>query len=406
MTTRAAEGVPPILRTGLVLGLLSLIGALSIDLYLPAFPAIQRDLGGTPADIQRSLSVFFLAIAIAQIPWGSLGDRFGRKRPLFAGLAIFLVATIGCATARSAGALIAWRFVQGFGICAGTAVSRAMIRDLYTGHQAARLLAFSYLIIGISPVLAPLMGSLLLRLGSWHMLFWVLEGMGVLGVVLATTVLPESLAVERRRALHPRALLATYGQLLGNRRFIAAAAVAGLATTTAFAFLTAAPFLFVQGYGLTPMAYSILLGLAAAASILTTQISPNLMKRYGPRRLLRAATVAGVGVTTALALLAGAGLLSLLLLQGGMTLLFGLVGITLTPAAVTALDAAEAPGAAAALLGTMQLLISAVASAAITLFAARTPGPLSLLLLAVWVVAAGCVRIAFSRSPRAAESGM
>lgn len=394
MSAAGEEAPRSILEIGLILGLLSLVGALAIDLYLPAFPTIQRELHGTPADVQRSLSIFFLAIAAAQIPWGSFGDRFGRKRPLYAGLAVFLVATIGCATAGSTGALIGWRFLQGFGICAGTAVSRAIIRDLYTGHQAARLLAFSYLIIGISPVLAPLAGSLLLTLGGWRMLFWMLELLGLAGLVLALTALPESLPPERRRAIHPRALLATYGGLLANPRFVAATAAAGLATTTPFAFLTAAPFIFVQGYGLTPMQYSLLLGLASICSIATTQLSPNLMRKHGPRKLLGAASAAGVVISLALAGLAAADMLPLGVFQLLLMLLFCVVGLVLTPAAVTALDAAQAAGAAAALLGTMQLAISAVASAAITFFAAHSPGPIAVLLLIVWLSCFVCARIA------------
>ncbi len=397
-TYAADQAGPPILRTGLVLGLLSLVGTLAIDLYLPAFPTIGRDLGASPAQVQRSLSVFFLALAAAQIPWGSLGDRFGRKRPLYAGLAIFLVGTVGCATARDPATLILFRFLQGFGVCAGTAVSRAMIRDLYTGHRAARLLALSYLIIGISPVLAPLAGSLLLQVGGWRMLFWLLAAMGAAGIVLAATAIPESLPPERRRPINPSALLATYGALLGNPRFVAAAGAAGLATTTPFAFLTAAPFLFTEGYGLSAMAYSLLLGLAAVCSIATTQISPNLMRRYGPKRLLRSTTAASLALSLLLAGLAAAGVLPLWLFQVVIMALFALVGLTLTPAAVTALDAAEAAGAAAALLGTMQLAISAVASLAITIFAATTPVPLALLLAGVWLAAVVCAQVAFPRT--------
>ena len=127
------------LKTGLALGLLSAIGPLAIDLYLPAFPTMARDLHASPGEVQRTLSAFFLALAAAQIPIGSLGDRFGRKRPLYLGLAVFVAASIACAFATSAPLLVGLRFVQGFGVCAGTAVSRAMIRDLQSGHRAARL---------------------------------------------------------------------------------------------------------------------------------------------------------------------------------------------------------------------------------------------------------------------------
>ena len=392
----ASAGAPSLLRTGLVLGLLSTLGPLAIDLYLPAFPTIGRQLHASPGEVQRSLSIYFLAIAAGQIPWGSIGDRYGRKPPLYAGVAMFIAATIGCAMVRDAGALIVLRFVQGFGVCAATSVSRAVIRDLYTGHQAARLLAFSYLIVGISPMLAPLAGSLLLTATGWRGLFWLLVMLGLAAFVLAAAALPESLPRERRRPIHPRALLSTYAHLLGNQRFIAAATAAGLATTVPFSFLTAAPFLFSEGYGLTSFNYSLLLGLAAACSIGSTQLSPNLMRRYGPRRLLRTTTLVGALLAVLLAALALAAGLSLIALQTIIMLMFAAVGLTLTPAAVTALDAAEAAGAAAALVGTMQLAVTAVASAALTVFAARSPLPLALLLLAVWTAALACAVAAFA----------
>jgi DHA1 family bicyclomycin/chloramphenicol resistance-like MFS transporter len=372
---QTADTPPSIFRTGLILGLLSTLGPLAIDLYLPAFPAIGRELGGTPAEVQRSLSIFFLALAAAQIPWGSLGDRLGRKRPLYAGLVLFLFATAGCALARDTGTLIALRFVQGFGICAATAISRAMIRDLYTGHQAARLLAFSYLIIGISPVLAPSVGSQLLRMFDWRALFWLQAVLGVAGLVLAAFALPESL---------PR-----------NRRFMAAAAAAGLATTTPFAFLTAAPFVFTAAYGLSPTGYSALLGLAAICSIGTTQVSPNLMRRLGARRHLALTTAAGVALSAILAGLALSNALPLPLFMGLIMALFMIVGLTLTPAAITALDAAEAAGAAAAMLGTLQLAVTAIASAALTVFSAHSAAPLAVLLVAAWLAAALCAHAAF-----------
>jgi len=392
---RAGGAPPSIFRTGLILGLLSTLGPLAIDLYLPAFPEIGRELGGTPADVQRSLSIFFLALAAAQIPWGSLGDRLGRKRPLYAGLVLFLFATAGCALARDTGTLIALRFVQGFGICAATAISRAMIRDLYTGHQAARLLAFSYLIIGISPVLAPFVGSQLLRLFDWRALFWLQAILGVAGLILAAFALPESLPRARRLAIHPAALLATYGSLLRNRRFMAAAAAAGLATTTPFAFLTAAPFVFTAAYGLSPTGYSALLGLAAICSIGTTQVSPDLMRRLGARRHLALTTASGAALSLVLAGLALANALPLPLFMALIMALFMIVGLTLTPAAVTALDAAQAAGAAAAMLGTLQLAVTAFASAALTVFSAHSAVPLALLLVIAWLVAAGCARAAF-----------
>src|SRR6185503_4499710 len=144
-----------VFSAGLALGLLSAIGPLAIDLYLPAFPTMVRDLHASPGEVQRTLSAFFLALAGAQIPIGSFGDRFGRKLPLHLGLGLFVLASIACAFAASAPALVALRFIQGFGVCAETAISRATIPDLQSGHKAARLMAISFLITGVSPVLAP-----------------------------------------------------------------------------------------------------------------------------------------------------------------------------------------------------------------------------------------------------------
>jgi len=397
MTSTSANGAaaPSLLKTGLVLGLLSTLGPLAIDLYLPAFPMVAHDLAASPAEVQRSLSIFFLALAAAQIPFGTLGDRFGRKRPLYAGLALFVIASAGCALAINAQSLILLRFIQGFGVCAGTAISRAMIRDLHTGHQAARLLAFSFLIIGISPVLAPVLGSALLMIGGWRMMFWLLAGLGLAGMLLAALALPESLPAERRIAPNIGAMLHSYSTLLGNPRFIAAAAAAGLATTVPYAFVTAAPFLFTRHFHLQPMQYSLLLGAAAICSIGTTQLSPRLMKHLGPKRLLMLITMAGPLVALLMAALSLTGLMPLALFQLLVMAMFGLVGLMLTPAAITALDAAQAAGAAAALLGTLQLVITALASALISLFAASTPVPLSLLLLGVFIIAHLCVRVAF-----------
>jgi len=387
---------PSMLRTGLVLGLLSTLGPLSIDLYLPAFPTMARDLGGSAADVQRSLSIFLLALAAAQIPWGSLGDRFGRKRPLYLGLALFVLGSAGCAAARDPQMLIAMRFVQGFGICAGTAVSRAMIRDLYSGHQAARMLALSFLVIGLSPVLAPLLGSFFLQAAGWRAMFWLLGTLGLAAMLLAAMMLPESLPREKRLSIHPRALLSAYAALLGNGRYMAAAMVAGLATTTPYASVTAAPFLFAQGYGLSPTAYGVLLGVAAFCSIGATQFSPNLMRALGPERHLALTTGGGIAVAALLVALALGGAAPLAAVQGLLMLLFVLVGLTLTPAAVTALDAAPAAGAGAAMLGTVQLVVTALASAAISLFPAGALLPLALLLFVTWLLAALCARRAFA----------
>ena len=388
-----------VLRTGLALGLLSVIGPLAIDLYLPAFPTMVKDLHASPGEVQRTLSAFFLALAAAQIPVGSFGDRFGRRLPLNLGLGLFVLMSIACAFASSAPALVALRFLQGFGVCAGTAVSRAMIRDLQSGHKAARLMAISFLIIGVSPVLAPAVGSLLLSVMPWRGLFWVMAGLGLGGLGVAA-LLPETLPPERRIPVR-QPVLPAYGALLGNPRFIAAALIAGLATTIPYAYVTAAPFVFSGVFHLSPRTYSLLLGVDAVCSIGLTQVSPNLMRRWGPRRLIL--TMMGLGLLLTLAYGAAAltGFGGLVLFQGFSMLLFCVAGLSLTPAAISALDAGSSgAGAAAGMLGTLQLIVTAGASALISAFPAFSLAPLLGVVL-------GCVVVSWAlcwatmRPPRA-----
>lgn len=390
--------------TGLALGLLSAIGPLAIDLYLPAFPTMTRDLHASPGEVQRTLSAFFLALAVAQIPIGSFGDRFGRKLPLYLGLGLFVLASIACSLAPSAPVLVALRFVQGFCVCAGTAVSRAMIRDMHQGHEAARLMAFSFLIIGISPVLAPAVGSWLLTVMTWRGLFLILAGLGVAGLVVAA-ILPETLPPERRIPVR-QPILPAYGALLGNARFIAAAVIAGLATTVPYAYVTAAPFVFTGVFALGAKTYSLLLGANAVCSIGLTQVSPKLMREWGPRKLILRAMGAGALLTATLGGAALYGIGGVVLFQAYSMLMFCTVGLALTPAAISALDAGKTgAGAAAGMLGTLQLVVTACASGLISVFPAFSLAPLLTIVLGCAVISWTLCWLTMTAPPRQRKEG-
>ncbi|MDX9875220.1 MAG: multidrug effflux MFS transporter [Spongiibacteraceae bacterium] len=385
MQSTARASVP--LRAGIVLGLLSVLGPVAIDLYLPAFPQIAEDLAASPGEVQRTLSIFFFALAAAQIPIGSLGDRAGRKVPLCIGLLVFVIASLFCGIASSADQLVLWRFVQGAGACAGTAVARAMIRDQYSGHEAARLMALTFLVIGLSPVLAPLAGSLLLDLLSWRWLFAVMAGAGAIALMLSVSLLPETLPPARRTPWS-QPIWSAYRALLGNWVFLGAAVIAGLATTVPFAFLTAAPFVYVEQFGLTPKAYSLLLAANAVVSIVATQFSPGLMRRWGARRLLLRVAAVGVVLSVLLLVLIWAGWLQLALFQCYSMALFALVGLALTPAAITAIDVgARHAGAAAGALGTLQLVVTGAVSWLISVLSTGSAAALATTLL-------GCLALA------------
>ena len=178
----------------LVLGAMSAFGPLATDMYLPAFPAIAAGLAADPAAVQKTLAAFFAGMAIAQLVFGPLADRFGRRPPLLVGLAIFLAGSVGCALTADIGWLTAWRFVQGLGGCAGMVMARAIVRDVSEGPATIRLMSRLMLVVTLAPILAPSIGSLLLGLGGWRAIFWALVAYGTGLAVVVSLVLPETLA--------------------------------------------------------------------------------------------------------------------------------------------------------------------------------------------------------------------
>ncbi|MBG6120373.1 MULTISPECIES: Bcr/CflA family efflux MFS transporter [unclassified Sphingobium] len=374
--TTTGESAQPSLLLGIGFGLLSSLGPLAIDLYLPAMPGMAREMAADSGAVQRTLSAFFLGLALAQIPLGTLGDRFGRRWPLIGGLILFILASTACALATSLEQLTGFRFLQGMGACAGTSSVRAMIRDRHSGHRAAQLMAFTFLVIGISPVLAPLAGSYLLQLTSWRGLFGLLAGGGLIAILAVLLFLRETLPPERRQAR--QSMLRSYGDLLATPAFIGWTLVAGLATTIPFAFVTAAPFIFSLGFALSAHEYSLLLALNAGTSIIATQFAPGLMKRLGARRLVLTIATIALVATAAIALAAMKQPVALPLFQLYSMLLFAIAGLILTPAAISALDAAAGggAGAAAGLLGTLQLAITALASGVVSLLPSLSILPL------------------------------
>jgi DHA1 family bicyclomycin/chloramphenicol resistance-like MFS transporter len=199
---------PGFLRSAITLGLLALVGPFAIDMYLPALPTIADDLQTTIAATQATLTAYFIAFGVAQLVYGPLADWIGRKPPIYIGLAIFIVGSLASAWAPSIGWLAAGRFVQAMGAATVMVVPRAIVRDLYTGSQATRMMALIMLVISVSPMLAPLAGSGLIALGGWRLIFEVLAGLAVLSILLTATQLPETLPAEKRVPVRPRVLLA------------------------------------------------------------------------------------------------------------------------------------------------------------------------------------------------------
>lgn len=279
-----------------MLGLLTALGPLAIDMYLPALPQIATDLHTDIGATQRTMAVFFLGMGAGQLIYGPLSDRIGRRAPLLGGIAVYVIASAGCAMATSIEMLTAMRLLQALGGCVGVVVPRAVVRDRYEPQDSMRIFSLLMLVMGISPILAPLLGGLILLGGGWRSIFWLLAGMGaVLGVITAFLLKesrPEA-AATLARADNP---LRSYRILLGERRvmgFVLAGAVSGAATSV---YVTASPALVIGTYGVSPQAFGWVFGLNGIGLIGASQINARLAKRYPPGFVLKIANRASLAI--------------------------------------------------------------------------------------------------------------
>ena len=408
LVTRCRYPPPPMktsfFGTALVLGLLSAIGPFAIDMYLPALPSIGQSLGASMGAVQASLMAFFIALGIGQIIYGPVSDMLGRKRPLYFGLALFSLASVGCAVAPDIHSLVILRFIQGLGACAGMVVPRAVVRDLHTGHDAARLMSLLMLVFSVSPILAPLAGSLLIESVGWRGVFWAVMVAGVLGLVLLSTSLPETRPAQDRAHSNVGSALTAYGLLLRDRHFLGVVLVGAFGISSFFAYLANSSFVLIDHYGLTPRQYSLAFAANAASFIGISQFTGKLSARFGLVRLVKFA-VLGYACTMALVLLFNlAGVDRLDLMIGMLFVGYGFLGLVVPTTAVLALDAhGKIAGTASALMGTLQFVTGAIVMALTGVFADGTARPMVAGIAGSAIVALVLARITLRTADRTAH---
>lgn len=353
-------------RLALLLGLLAAFGPLSIDMYLSSLPAIGAELGGGMEGAQLTLAAFFAGMALGQLVHGPLADRLGRRPPLLAGLALYVLASIACALAPGNDALVAARFVQALAGCAGMVISRAVVRDMADTLDPVRMMGRLMLVMGVAPILAPLLGGHLAAWAGWRAIFWCLAAVGATALILCFVALPETLPPERRRRASPGGVLRGYGALLRDRRFMAAALASACGIGGMFAYIAGSPFVFVVLHGVRAEDYGWLFGLAAIGIVGGGQFAGRLSARFGRERVFDAA-LAGIAAFGALLLLlamADAPLAAIFAAIFGYVTLMGLVLPLGTVIAVAPFPAMA--GSASALLGTLQFTVGAVAGAGVS----------------------------------------
>ncbi|QLQ36488.1 multidrug effflux MFS transporter [Micromonospora robiginosa] len=351
------------LRLVLVLGSLIAVGPLTIDMYLPALPAIVADFATTSAAVQLTLTGTLAGLALGQLLIGPLSDAVGRRRPLIAGLVLHVVASSLCVVAPNVAVLGALRVVQGLGVAATAVVAMAVVRDLFSGAAFATLLSRLLLVMGAAPILAPTLGGGVLRWTDWRGVFVALAAIGALLVVIASIGLPETLAPERRRRGGVVATIALYGSLLRDRVFVGLVLVAGLAMAALFAYVAGSSFVLQQSYGLDEQQFALAFGAGAVGLIGATQYNVRLLRRHPPQRILVVSL--GVGTLAGLALVGFAatnvgGLPALLV---SLWVVLAAAGLAMPNAPALALSRhGEAAGTASALLGAVQFGVGAVAA--------------------------------------------
>lgn len=366
----------------LLLGFLTALGPLSTDMYLPAFPAIEAGFRAAPGAAEITLASWFLGLAVGQMVQGTLADRYGRRRPLLAGLAVFLLGSIGCALATDITMLSAFRAIAAFGGSASLVLPRAVVRDIAEGHAAARLMSRLVLVMGAAPILAPSLGGLMLQFGSWRLIFWFGAAFALLSMLLVWRLLPETLPPERRLHLGFGAQLFRFLQILREPVFLSHVALGCASTFLLFTYVGGSPGVFVGVFGLDPGSFAILFGANAAGFILLSQLNPPLLLRFGPRRVVRWTTFIILAATTVLAVVAFRGPTSLWQVLAPLSIATALCAVIMPNATVGALSKhAGHAGSASALQGTLQFGVAGTSGALLGWLADGSARPMAMLML-------------------------
>lgn len=352
-----------VLRWVLMLGSLSALPAFTVDMYLPGLPQVAADLGSTDAMAQLTVSCMLIGGAVGQLVIGPLSDRFGRRTPLLVGLVLHVVVSLLCAVVTSMPLLIGLRLLQGFFNSAAAVASVAVVRDRFTGAEAARLLSRLMLVIGVAPMFAPTLGTFFLAHGSWR---WVFVFLAVLGAALALVVLrfmPETHAVEHRITGGVRGALGGYRTLLRDKHFLALSVVPGLGFGVLMSYVVSSPVVFQQEYGLSQGQFALLFGVNGLGLVLSAQVNAALVRRVAPIRLLRLGIVAQAVVTAvllAVTVTGFGGLAGLLVVLWGVLAFQGLIPSNASALALS--RHGEIAGTAAAMIGAIQSMVAGIVS--------------------------------------------
>lgn len=390
-------------RLVVALGFLNALTPFSIDLYLPAFTQIARDLNTTVARVSLSVSTYFIGFALAQIIYGPLLDRYGRKRPIYAGLAIYVLASLGCMMATSVEMLLFFRMLSALGGAAASVGALAMVRDLFPPEDGAKIIANLMLVLSVSPLFAPFLGGVMVEFWGWRTLFLALTGLALVDFFLVTSVLPESFVPEASQRLHLGSVLRGFRDIFGNARFRVFTFAGSLSFAGLFIFVAGAPALLMGEFGLSPRAFSLTFALLAGGMIAGGQLNHLLVDRFGSQRVFEVTLMLEALTSWVFLALSWHGNLGV---QGTVACLFLVLvaaGISYPNAAAMALQPfSRRAGSAAALLGFLQLGLGSAFSAIVGMLELGGTLPVAGTIAGSTLLAVGlvfCGRAAVLRAP-------
>lgn len=365
----------------LFLGILSslmAITSLSVDIYLPALPIMHKTLNG---DIELTITGFLIGFSIGQIIWGPISDRYGRRLPMALGLGMFVIGSIGCALSETIFQIVFWRVIQALGACTGPMLSRAMIRDLYGKTKAAEMLSTLMIVMAIAPIVGPLMGGQLLKMSSWHSIFWVLASVGVL-MLFSIKLLPETLPIEKRQSASLFQAFSNYKVLLVNKRFMRYTLCVTFYYVGAYAFIAGSPYVYITYYGVEPQNYGFLFGVNIIGLMIISALNRKLVRKYSLDKLLRVSTGIAMFVAIILGILVKGDIGGIYSIIITIFFFFSMNGVIAASATAAALDdVPDMAGAASALLGSLQYGSGIISTILLAVLADGTPWTMS------WIIA-------------------
>ncbi|MDE9616827.1 multidrug effflux MFS transporter [Citrobacter portucalensis] len=381
-TREHASPVTPASQTGLtfilILSGLMAFTSLSTDIYLPAMPTMAEDLHG---NVELTITGFLIGFTIAQLIWGPISDHMGRRKPLFIGMVLFIIGSAGCALSTSITQIVFWRVFQALGACTGPMLARAMIRDLFARTRAAQMLSTLVLVMAIAPIAGPLIGGQIIRLSTWHSIFWLLVVIGAL-MFISLNWLPETLPEDKRVKASLAGAFRNYRSLLTNGRFMRYTLSLTFYYVGAYAFITGSPFVYISYYHVDPQHYGWLFALNIVGVMAMSVVNRRLVQRHSLEKLLKYATMLAALAAVVLALLVkleSGGVVAIIIT---VFLFFSMNGIIAGTSTAAALDAVpNIAGSASALIGALQYGSGIISSLLLAAFSDGTPWTMA------WIIA-------------------